>query len=128
MAETSASARGCRDASRAKRSIGCRSASGTTRRAIHAGDELAAVMIDYQRRFDWDFVKLMPNGSYYAEALGCTLTPPAGPFAINGVAESPIKRPEDWESAADPGARSGLARRAPALGSARPRGSRARRS
>ena len=60
------------------------------------GDELAAVMIDYQRRFDWDFVKMMPNGSFFAEALGCTLTPPAGPFAINGVADSPIKRPEDW--------------------------------
>jgi uroporphyrinogen decarboxylase len=61
------------------------------------GDELAAVMIDYQREYDWDFVKMMPNGSYYPEALGCTLTPPAGPYAINGIADSPIKRPEDWE-------------------------------
>ncbi len=60
-------------------------------------DDLAAATIDFQRRFDWDFVKLMPSGMYYPEALGCTLTPASGPGAVNGLADSIVKRPEDWE-------------------------------
>lgn len=60
-------------------------------------DELAATLVDWQRRYDWDFVKMMPNGSFYPEALGCTLTPPVGPSAINGISDSVVKRPEDWE-------------------------------
>lgn len=59
-------------------------------------EELATTMIDFQRRFDWDFVKMTPNGSYYPEALGCTLTPPVGAAAINGIADSPIKTTADW--------------------------------
>jgi uroporphyrinogen decarboxylase len=63
----------------------------------HRADELAAETIAFQQRFDWDFVKLMPSGMYYPEALGCTLTPASGPGAVNGLADSVIKRPEDWE-------------------------------
>ena len=59
--------------------------------------ELAAVTLEFQRQFDWDFVKLMPSGMYYPQALGCTLTPAAGPGGANGLADSVIKRPEDWE-------------------------------
>jgi uroporphyrinogen decarboxylase len=60
-------------------------------------DDLAAATLAFQRRFDWDFVKLMPSGMYYPEALGCTLTPAAGSGAVNGLSDSIIKRPEDWE-------------------------------
>jgi uroporphyrinogen decarboxylase len=63
----------------------------------HRADDLAAATIENQRRYDWDFVKLMPSGMYYPEALGCTLTPAAGPRAVNALSESIIKRPEDWE-------------------------------
>ncbi len=63
----------------------------------HRAEELAAATIESQRRFDWDFVKLMPSGMYYPEALGCTLTPASGPGAVNGLADSIIKQPEDWE-------------------------------
>lgn len=62
----------------------------------HRGQDLAAETVAFQRAFDWDFVKMMPSGMYLPEALGCTLTPAAGPGAVNDLAESVIKRPEDW--------------------------------
>lgn len=64
----------------------------------HRAEDLAKATIEYQRQYDWDFVKLMPSGMYYPEALGCTLTPAAGPGAVNGLADSIVKRPEDWEN------------------------------
>jgi uroporphyrinogen decarboxylase len=45
----------------------------------HRADDLAAATVAFQRQFDWEFVKLMPSGMFYPEALGCTVTPPAGP-------------------------------------------------
>ena len=62
----------------------------------HRAEDLAAETVAFQREFDWDFVKMMPSGMYLPEALGCTLTPAAGPGAVNDLAESVIKRPEDW--------------------------------
>src|SRR5579884_2493995 len=63
----------------------------------HRAEDLANATIENQRRYDWDFVKMMPSGMYYPEALGCTLTPAAGIGAVNGLADSIVKRPEDWE-------------------------------
>ena len=62
----------------------------------HRSDDLVAETLKFQRQFDWDFVKLMPSGMYYPEALGCTLTPASGPGAVNGLANSVIKQPSDW--------------------------------
>lgn len=73
----------------------------------HHADDLAAATVAYQRQFDWDFVKLMPSGMYYPEALGCTLTPASGPSGANGLADSIVKRPEDWESLPIPSIDSG---------------------
>lgn len=63
----------------------------------HRAEDLAAATIENQRRYDWDFVKMMPSGMYYPEALGCTLTPALGPRAVNELSDSVIKQPEDWE-------------------------------
>jgi len=63
----------------------------------HRADDLAAATIEFQRRFDWDFVKLMPSGMFYPEALGCTVSPASGPGMANGLSDSIVKRPEDWE-------------------------------
>jgi uroporphyrinogen decarboxylase len=63
----------------------------------HRADDLAAATLEAQRRYDWDFVKLMPSGMYYPEALGCALTPAEGPGAVNGLADSIIKQPADWD-------------------------------
>jgi uroporphyrinogen decarboxylase len=70
-------------------------------------DDLAKETIAFQRQFNWDFVKLMPSGMYYPEALGCTLTPASGPGAVNGLADSIVKRPEDWERLPVPDSREG---------------------
>ena len=63
----------------------------------HRASDLAAETLRFQRRFDWDFVKLMPSGMYYPEALGCTVSPASGPGAVNGLSDSVIKTPADWE-------------------------------
>lgn len=59
--------------------------------------QLAAETLRFQRQFDWDFVKLMPSGVYFPEALGCKVTPAAGPDMTSAVSDSIVKRPEDWE-------------------------------
>jgi uroporphyrinogen decarboxylase len=59
-------------------------------------DEIAAETLEFQRRFDWDFVKLMPSGMYFCQALGCEITPAAGPGGVNALATSVIAGPGDW--------------------------------
>jgi uroporphyrinogen decarboxylase len=60
-------------------------------------DQLVAETLSFQRRFDWDFVKLMPTGVYFPEALGCKVSPASGPDMVSAVRDSIVKRPEDWE-------------------------------
>jgi uroporphyrinogen decarboxylase len=59
-------------------------------------DQIAAETIAFQRRFDWDFVKLMPSGMYFPQALGCEITPAAGPGGVNQIARSIVATPDDW--------------------------------
>lgn len=35
----------------------------------------AAATLEFQRRFDWDFIKMNPRATYYAEAWGCRYRP-----------------------------------------------------
>mgnify|MGYP000433421494 CR=1 FL=1 len=62
----------------------------------HTAAPLAEETLRFQRRFDWDFVKIMPSGMYYPEALGCTLSPASGPGAVNGLVDSIVKAGTDW--------------------------------
>jgi uroporphyrinogen decarboxylase len=59
-------------------------------------DEIVAETLAFQRRFDWDFVKLMPSGMYFCQALGCEITPAAGPGGVNALATSVVDGPGDW--------------------------------
>src|SRR5262245_1501218 len=59
-------------------------------------EEIVAATLTFQRRFDWDFVKLMPSGMYFCQALGCEITPAAGPGGVNALATSVIAGPDDW--------------------------------
>ena len=57
-------------------------------------ERLAEAMLGFQRRFDWDFMKVNPRASYHAEGWGLTMRydgdrPPT-------VASTPIQQPEDW--------------------------------
>jgi len=57
-------------------------------------ESLAHAMAGFQRRFDWDFMKVNPRASYHVEDWGVKVeytgdSPPA-------VVETPIKTPADW--------------------------------
>ncbi len=55
---------------------------------------LAEAMLAFQKRFDWDFLKVNPRASYHAEGWGLEVKykgdcPPE-------VAKAPVKEPADW--------------------------------
>ncbi|MBI2166350.1 MAG: uroporphyrinogen decarboxylase family protein [Chloroflexi bacterium] len=67
-------------------------------RHFYAGETsaegLAEAMLSFQRRFDWDFMKVNPRASYHAEAWGLKVRYDGDrpPVAV----EHPVKVPEDW--------------------------------
>jgi uroporphyrinogen decarboxylase len=67
-----------------------------------SGEEVAAECLAFQRRFDWDFVKMMPSGMYLPQALGCEMSPASGPGGANALAHSAIQGPADWARLPDP--------------------------
>ncbi len=55
---------------------------------------LADAMLAFQRRFDWDFMKVNPRASYHAEGWGLRMQydgdlPPQ-------IMETPVRQPDDW--------------------------------
>ncbi|MDP6548571.1 MAG: uroporphyrinogen decarboxylase family protein [Dehalococcoidia bacterium] len=57
-------------------------------------EELAAAMLGYQQRYDWDYMKVNVRANIHAEAWGLKIRydgdqPPT-------VVETPIKEPDDW--------------------------------
>jgi uroporphyrinogen decarboxylase len=59
-------------------------------------DEIARETVAFQKRFDWDVVKMMPSGMYFPQAFGCEVTPPEGDGGVNRIARSIISSPNDW--------------------------------
>jgi uroporphyrinogen decarboxylase len=57
-------------------------------------DGLADAMLGFQRRYDWDFMKLNPRASYHAEDWGLKMRY-SGDDAPQAVGW-PIQQPEDW--------------------------------
>ena len=56
---------------------------------------LAEAMLSFQRRYDWDFMKVNPRASYHAEAWGVKMRytgdhPPE-------VVDTPVRDPGDWQ-------------------------------
>src|SRR2546427_316546 len=63
-----------------------------------SAQELAEAMLEFQRTYDWDFMKVNPRASYHVEDWGVrTKRPGTGPLDKPKVVETPIKRPEDWD-------------------------------
>ena len=59
--------------------------------------DLAEAMLEFQRTYDWDFMKVNPRASYHVEDWGVrTQRPGKGPLDKPKVVESPVKRPADW--------------------------------
>ena len=61
---------------------------------------LARVTLERQRRFGWDFVKLQPRATCFAEAFGATYRPSGRPDRAPALQSQPVSGPEDWEAIA----------------------------
>lgn len=75
----------------------------------HDGDLLAEALIEFQRRWDLDFVKMMPSGMYGTEDYGCEAGEPNPDTGSKRLLSGPFKTVEDWANikpvAPDKGAR-----------------------
>jgi uroporphyrinogen decarboxylase len=59
--------------------------------------DLADAMTDFQKKYDWDFMKLNPRASYHIEGWGAKVEFSASPLAKTRVIEKPIRKTEDWK-------------------------------
>lgn len=58
---------------------------------------LAEAMISFQKKYDWDFMKVNPRASYHIEGWGAKVEFNHGPLKKTEVTEYPIKKAEDWK-------------------------------
>jgi len=60
--------------------------------------DLADSMLEFQKKYDWDFMKVNPRASYHVEDWGVkTKRPGTGPLDKPKVVESPVREPADWD-------------------------------
>ncbi len=60
--------------------------------------ELAEAMLEFQRKHNWDFMKVNPRASYHVEDWGVkTARPGKGPLDKPKVVHSPVREPQDWD-------------------------------
>ncbi|MFC1491501.1 uroporphyrinogen decarboxylase family protein [Nitrospinota bacterium] len=59
-------------------------------------DDLVAEMVEEQRRFDWDFMKVMSNRLHCVEDWGCEIQWPSTPEFEATISRYVVQRPEDW--------------------------------
>ncbi|HEX7078688.1 MAG TPA: uroporphyrinogen decarboxylase family protein [Candidatus Eisenbacteria bacterium] len=60
---------------------------------------LSEAMLEFQREYDWDFLKVNPRASYHVEDWGVrTQRPGDGALDKPKVVQSAIRRPEDWDA------------------------------
>jgi uroporphyrinogen decarboxylase len=57
---------------------------------------LAEAMLDFQRTYDWDFMKVNPRASYHAEPWGCRFQFSGQPHIDPKLIEVAVKTPDDW--------------------------------
>jgi uroporphyrinogen decarboxylase len=67
---------------------------------------LATALLEFHRRFDLDFVKVMPNGVYCVEDWGCETAYQGGSTGARTCVRHAVRRQEDWDRLRplDPGA------------------------
>ncbi len=58
---------------------------------------LAQAMLERHFQHDWDYMKLNPRASYYAEDWGAAFTPSSDPHRSPELSDYPLKQPQDWE-------------------------------
>lgn len=62
----------------------------------HTAELLAQATLDYQRRYDLDFIKLMPTGMYSVVDYGVAVVPSGDAVGTTRYASGPVSGPEDW--------------------------------
>ncbi len=60
-------------------------------------ENLAAAMIEFQNRFDWDFMKINPRASYHMEDWGLKLEWSTDEFEKQTKIEFPVNEISDWD-------------------------------
>ncbi len=69
---------------------------GHTFREEWSPEELAAVTLERARRYRWDFVKLQPRASCFAEAFGSEYRPSGDPYLAPVLVCPAIRELDDW--------------------------------
>jgi uroporphyrinogen decarboxylase len=59
-------------------------------------DDLVEAMIEFQRKFDWDFMKINPRASYHIEDWGAIYTASRDPLIKPGKVSLPVSKVDDW--------------------------------
>jgi len=59
--------------------------------------QFVAATVDFQRKFNWDFVKINPRASYHVEGWGAQYVPPKNPLDKPQRLSFPVGLPSDWE-------------------------------
>jgi uroporphyrinogen decarboxylase len=59
-------------------------------------EDLAAVTVGRQRRFGWDFVKLQPRATCFAESFGSEYRPSGDAGEAPVLVQAAVRGPDDW--------------------------------
>ena len=59
-------------------------------------ETLAQAHVAFQKRWQWDFLKVTPAASYYGDDWGLRAGYKPNPEGVRHVTERPIKKPADW--------------------------------
>lgn len=63
----------------------------------HCAEETAEAMVSFQKRFDWDFIKINPRAEYHAEGWGLKLEWSHDEFTKHKKTAFPVVMVEDWD-------------------------------
>ncbi|MFH2036272.1 MAG: uroporphyrinogen decarboxylase family protein [Candidatus Zixiibacteriota bacterium] len=58
---------------------------------------LAAAMLEFQKKYDWDFMKINPRASYHVEDWGCELEWSTDEFTKHTKTKFAVKEIADWD-------------------------------
>jgi uroporphyrinogen decarboxylase len=62
----------------------------------NTSDDLVEAMIEFQRNFDWDFMKINPRASYFIEDWGAKFIPSQEPLVKATKISLPVNKINDW--------------------------------
>ncbi len=61
-----------------------------------SAENLASAMLNFQREYDWDFMKINPRAAYYVEDWGCRFGRPADDRTKPSLISGAVAVPDDW--------------------------------